>query len=83
MHEDWKNLDIPNIPKALQITIEVDGRSGKPSISKLDFHNPSLESRVVSDLTSKIKSWKFESLFDGKSDPEKWPIRLSGKVSWQ
>lgn len=83
MHEDWTNLEIPNIPKALQITIDLDGKNGKASILKLDFHNPSLENKVVNDLTSKIKSWKFDSLFDGKNDPEKWPIKLSGKVSWQ
>ena len=83
VHEDWNNLDIPNIPKALQITIEMNGARGKPQILNIDFHNPSLDSKVVNDLTSKIKSWKFESLFDGKNDPEKWPIKLSGKVSWQ
>lgn len=83
IHEDWVNLNIPNIPKALQITVELDTVNNRPKILKVDFHNPSLSQKIVDDLTSKIRSWKFESLFDGKDDPQKWPIKLSGKISWQ
>ena len=83
IHEDWKNLKLPNVPKVLQITIELDTEKGKPKLIKADFHNPSLSSRISDDLTKKIREWKFESLFDGKDDPKKWPIKLSGKISWQ
>jgi hypothetical protein len=83
MHEDWVNLKIPNIPKALQITVELNSVNGKPKILNLDLHNPSLSQKAIDDLTKKIRSWKFESLYDGKDDPQKWPIKLSGKVSWQ
>lgn len=83
MHEDWRNRKIPNIPKALQITIELGMEKGKPKLLNVDFHNPALPSTIKNDLNEKIKEWKFESLYDGKDDPEKWPIKLSGKVSWQ
>jgi hypothetical protein len=83
MHEDWQNAKIPNVPKALQITVELGAEGGKPKLLKLDLHNPSLSSRIKDDLTKKIKTWKFESLFDGKDDPKKWPIKLTGKISWQ
>lgn len=83
LHEDWQNLKLSNIPKTLQITIELGTEKSKPKILKLDFHNPSLPPKIVNDLTKKIKSWKFESLYDGKDDPDKWPIKLTGKISWQ
>ena len=83
MHEDWQNLKVPKIPKVLQITIELDTEKGKPKLIKADFHNPALAARITNDLTKKIKEWKFESLYDGKDDPKKWPIKLRGKISWQ
>jgi len=83
IYEDWQNLKIPNIPKVLQITIELGQEKGKPKLLKADFHNEKLAARIVDDLTKKIKTWKFESLYDGKDDPEKWPIKLNGKISWQ
>jgi hypothetical protein len=83
IHEDWQNLKIPNIPRVLQITIELGQEKGKPKLLKADFHNTKLAPRIVNDLTKKIKDWKFESLYDGKDDPEKWPIKLNGKISWQ
>jgi hypothetical protein len=83
MHEDWQNLKVPNIPRALQITIELDMEKGRPKLLKADFHNAALAARIRDDLTKKIKEWKFESLYDGKDDPRKWPIKLTGKISWQ
>jgi len=83
MYEDWQNLKIPSIPKALQITIELGDEEGKPKLLKIDLHNTALADRIKNDLMEKIKEWKFESLYDGKDDPEKWPVKLSGKISWQ
>ena len=83
MHEDWQNLKIPNVPKALQITVELDAENGKPKLLKLDLHNANIPSRIRDDLTKKVEKWKFKSLFDGKNDPKKWPIKLAGKISWQ
>ena len=83
MYEDWQNARLPKIPKVLQITIELGTENGKPKLLKLDLHQASVSPRIRDDLTSKIKTWKFESLYDGKNDPEKWPIKLSGKISWQ
>jgi len=83
IYEDWQNLKIPNIPRVLQITIELGQEKGKPKLLNADFHNEKLAARIRNDLTAKIKTWKFESLYDGKDDPKKWPIKLSGKISWQ
>ena len=83
MYEDWENSKVPNIPKALQITIELGSENGKPKLIKLNLHQAKVSARIRDDLTTKIKTWKFESLFDGKNDPDKWPIKLSGKISWQ
>jgi hypothetical protein len=83
VYEDWQNLKVPNIPKVLQITIELGMEKGKPKLQKLNFHNAALSPRIRNDLTEEIKDWKFKSLYDGKDDPEKWPVRLSGKISWQ
>jgi len=83
MYEDWQNLKISNIPKVLQITIELGTENGKPKLMKLDLHQSNISARIKDDLTKKIKTWKFKSLFDGKNDPKKWPVKLSGKVSWQ
>jgi len=83
MHEDWQNLKIPNIPKVLQITIELGMEKGKPKLLKIDFHNPALPPKIKDDLTKKIRDWEFKSLYDGKDDPEKWPVKLTGKISWQ
>ncbi len=83
MYEDWQNLKLPDIPKSLQITISLDSDKGNPKILSIDFHNASLHSQIKDDLTKKIKEWKFKSLFDGKNDPTKWPIKLTGKISWQ
>jgi hypothetical protein len=67
----------------LQITIELGSEKGKPKLMKLNLHQAKVSSRIRDDLTSKIKTWKFASLFDGRNDPDKWPIKLSGKISWQ
>lgn len=83
MYEDWQNLKIPNIPKVLQITVELGKEKGKPKLIKLDLHQSNISARIKDDLTEKIRTWKFKSLFDGKKDPEKWPVKLTGKVSWQ
>ncbi len=83
LHEDWQNLKLPNIPKVLQITIELGTENGKPKLMKVDLHNTAISSRIKDDLTRMIKNWKFISLYDGKDDPEKWPVKLSGKISWQ
>ena len=83
MHEDWQNRNIPDIPKVLQITIELGLEKGKPKLLKLDLHKTGISSKIKDDLTKKIKTWKFKSLFDGKDDPKKWPIKLTGKISWQ
>jgi hypothetical protein len=83
MYEDWQNLKIPNIPKVLQITIELGMEKGKPKLVKIDFHNPALSPKIKDDLTKKIRDWKFKSLYDGKDDPKKWPVKLTGKISWQ
>jgi hypothetical protein len=83
MHEDWQNQKVPNIPKVLQITIELGMEKGKPKLLKVNFHNAILSPRIKDDLTKKIRDWKFESLYDGKDDPKKWPIKMSGKISWQ
>ena len=83
MHEDWQNLSIPAVPKVLQITVELGLEKGKLKLLKLDLHKTSISSRIKDDLTKKIKTWKFKSLFDGKDDPKKWPIKLTGKISWQ
>ena len=83
MHEDWQNLSIPDIPKALQITIELGLEKGKLKLLKLDLHKTGISPKIKDDLTKKIKTSKFKSLFDGKDDPKKWPIKLTGKISWQ
>lgn len=83
MYEDWQNLKIPDIPKALQITIELNTEEGKPKILSINFHNATLSPRIKDDLTKKIRGWKFKSLYDGKDDPQKWPIKLTGRVTWQ
>ena len=83
MHEDWQNRKIPGIPKTLQLTVDLDLQKGKVKLLKVDFHNPSLPAEIKSDLTERIRGWKFRSLYDGKDDPQKWPIRLAGKISWQ
>jgi len=83
MHEDWNHRKIPNVPRVLQITLELDTEKGKPKLLKADFHNSALSTIIRDALIEKIKTWKFESLYDGKDDPKKWPIKLSGKISWQ
>jgi hypothetical protein len=83
MYENWQNRKIPNVPKALQITVELDTEKGKPKLLKTIFHNPKLAPEVEKDLNDRIKEWKFESLYDGKDDPKEWPIKLTGKISWQ
>jgi hypothetical protein len=83
MHEDWHNRKLANIPKVLQITLDLDMEKGKPKLLKADFHNSALSPVIVKNLTDEIKSWKFESLYDGQDDPKKWPIKLAGKISWQ
>jgi len=83
MYEDWQNLKIPDIPKVLQITVELGAEKGKPKLLKVDLHKSGISSRIKDDLTKKIKTWEFKSLFDGEDDPKKWPIKLSGKISWQ
>lgn len=83
MHEDWNHRKIPNVPKVLQITLELDTEKGKPKLLKADFHNSALSTIIRDALIEKIKTWKFESLYDGKDDPKKWPIKMSGKISWQ
>ena len=75
MYEDWENSKVPNIPKALQITIELGSENGKPKLIKLNLHQAKVSARIRDDLTTKIKTWKFESLFDGQNDPDKWVIR--------
>ena len=83
MYEDWQNLKISNIPKVLQITVELGTEKGKPKLLKLDLHQANISPRIKDDLNKKIKTWKFKSLYDGKNDPKKWPVKLSGKVTWQ
>lgn len=83
MHEDWENARIPKVPKVLQITIELGTEKGKPKLLKLDLHQASVSPRIKDDLTRKIRTWKFKILYDGKDDPKKWPIKLTGKISWQ
>jgi len=83
MYEDWQNLKLPDVPKSLQITISINSEGKAPKIMSIDFHNASLQSKIKDDLTKKIREWKFKSLFDGKDDPSKWPIKLTGRISWQ
>ncbi len=83
MYEDWQNARVPKIAKVLQITIELGTEKGVPKLLKVDLHQASVSPRIKDDLTNKIKTWKFKSLYDGKNDPEKWPIKLSGKIAWQ
>jgi hypothetical protein len=81
LYEDWQNTKLPNIPKALQITVVLE--SGGPKVSSIDFHNASLTPKIKDDLTKRIKSWQFKSLSDGKDDPTSWPVKLNGRISWQ
>ena len=83
LYEDWQNSKIPDIPKALQITLVLNKEGGEPKVSSIDLHNNALSSRIKDDLTKRIKSWKFKSLNDGKDDPSKWPVSLNGRISWQ
>ena len=83
MYEDWQNLKIPDIPKVLQITVELDTEKGKPKLLKIDFHRAVLDPKIKDDLTKKIRDWKFQSLYDGENNPKKWPVKLTGKISWQ
>ena len=83
VYEDWQNLKVSNIPKALRITIELGMEKDKPKLLKVNFHSATLSPRIKDDLTKKIKEWEFKSLYDGKDDPEKWPIKLTGRISWQ
>jgi hypothetical protein len=83
LYEDWQNSKIPDIPKALQITLVLNKKGGEPKVSSIDLHNNALSSRIKDDLTKRIKSWKFKSLNDGKDDPSKWPVSLNGRISWQ
>ena len=83
MYEDWQNARVPKIAKVLQITIERGEEKGGPKLLKVDLHQASVSPRIKDDLTKEIKTWEFKSLYDGKDDPEKCPIKLSGKISWQ
>lgn len=83
MYEDWQNLKLPDIPKSLQITVTIDSDNNSAKILSIDFHYDSLPQKIKDDLTKKIKEWKFRSLFDGKDDPTSWPIKLTGRISWQ
>jgi len=83
LYEDWQNAKLPNIPKTLQITVVLDSSSSGPKVSSIDFHDASLNARVKDDLTKRIRSWQFKSLSDGINDPTSWPVKLSGRISWQ
>ena len=83
LYEDWQNSKIPDIPKTMQITVALNMEGGEAKVSSIDFHNTALSSRIKDDLTKRIKIWKFKSLYDGKDDPSKWPLKLNGKISWQ
>jgi hypothetical protein len=83
LYEDWQNSKIPDIPKTMQITVALNMESKEARVSSIDFHNAALSSKIRDDLTKRIKSWKFKSLYDGKDDPTKWPLKLNGKISWQ
>jgi len=83
LYEDWQNSKIPDIPKAMQITVVLNKEGKEARVSSIDFHSASLSSKIKDDLTKRIKIWKFKSLYDGKDDPTKWPLKLNGKISWQ
>lgn len=83
LYEDWQNTNVPDIPKALQITVVVNKSGSALNVSSIDFHNSSLSAKIRDDLTKRIKMWKFKSLADGKDDPTTWPVKMNGRISWQ
>ncbi len=70
MYEDWQNLNIPGIPKVLQITVELGLEKGELKLQKLELHKADISSKIKNDLTRKIETWKFKSLYDKKDDPK-------------
>lgn len=46
IHENWQNSKLSNIPRVLQITIELKLEKGKPKLQKLELHKSDLSSRI-------------------------------------